>query len=204
MKQYPKNNRSPLPRWVCAPCRETPHADQFVSAIHGSPHAICSWQTFMDCKDGPEHLAQALAVCLPRRSLRKCEPYLRTMNSAAWAGIFMLVNSVAATRGGGRGRRDVLAPTSLWVESDCGRCLPEYVLRPSMAVMSKSGPHTYWLLVPGESLEDQKGALQALAVRYRTDPAVVAVHEGAGSGDRVVEETGEGGVVAGGLVRDRH
>lgn len=171
MRPFPIDGKTSPPSWLVAPDPDLPEAEQYISALHGGVNAVCTWQTFMDAKGGPADLRETMKAALRRKTFRQVEEHLRLRNSA-WAGVYVVVNTVAAVEGGGRGLRDVVAPTALWMEDDCGNTLPAYKLTPSMVVMSKSGPHSYWLLRPGESLDEQRGALQALAFHYRMDPAV--------------------------------
>lgn len=89
--------------------------------------------------------------------------------NAAGAGIFVTVNR---TDGHGRTAANIVGLRSLFIDCDGPRARP-LALPPSLNVeTSPLRGHHYWLLAPGEPLAGFRGAQEALADYYATDPTV--------------------------------
>jgi len=140
-------------------------AEEFLLALTGSRDSEVTFQTFTDAKKRKNRdLARVLHGTLSEHWLE-----LVRLNKLG-AGIFIMVNEGDLK---GRSAENVRGLRSLFVDDDSGKLHPATLkIAPSIIVQSKNGPHAYWRLRPGESLERFEPAQAALAANLGTDPAV--------------------------------
>lgn len=145
-------------------------AEKFIAALAGRADAMVTFQTFLD--DGKGKGAWTRTA-----SLGEVWESLVTLNDEGH-GIFVMVNE-----GDGRGRKqeNVVAARALFIDDDGkGETPIAFVegkppfdkLPPSITVQSKAGQHNYWLLVPGQPLDEFTPMQKALAEHFGTDTAV--------------------------------
>lgn len=142
----------------------TPDLDQaraFLRALN--PHD--DWFTF-------QYFAEAARCTVRPRILHaRFDDTARTLAAvnADGAGIFVTVNR---TDGRGRTAANVTALRALFIDCD-GPRIRSLALPPSISVeTSPMRGHHYWLLVPGEPLDNFRVAQEALADFYGTDASV--------------------------------
>jgi hypothetical protein len=100
-------------------------------------------------------------------SLRTHASELRRLNREG-ACVAVAVNNLRGTR---RRASEVTGLRALFIDCD-GPLTRSLALAPSISVQSKSGPHHYWLLHPGESVSLFAAAQRQLAAFYGSDPMV--------------------------------
>lgn len=137
-------------------------ARRFLESLGSSAASRETWQVIPE-RPG----ASALAARVLIGSFDELAPKLVEANQSG-AGIFLTIN---ATDGRGRLSSNVVALRALFVDCD-GPPRRPWALPPSIVVRTARGLHAYWLLAPGESLERFRGAQEALAAFYGSDPKV--------------------------------
>ncbi len=86
------------------------------------------------------------------------------------AGVFVTVNETDLR---GRSSRNIQAVRALFIDKDDGPMDESRVtIPPSMRVRTPGGEHAYWLLAPGEHLDDWKPAQQVLIQHFQSDPPI--------------------------------
>lgn len=88
-------------------------------------------------------------------------------------GIFIAVNSARESAAAPGNPRGITTPRAWIIDADGGARTDAWHQPPSIHVVSKGGPHGYWLCAPGTTLDEVEQGNKALAVHYRSDPAVV-------------------------------
>lgn len=152
---------------------------RWIAALAGDPDAPMTWQIFVDAKSAPAALGRT-----DHGTLVRWQGELVELNRLGH-GIFCVVNRTdpTATAPIARTMRRVVEPRSWFVDCDFGDLTQPYHRQPTIVVRSKSGPHSYWRCAPGTTWAQWQDGQRALAVHYRTDPAMVNV-------DRVLRAPG--------------
>lgn len=148
-------------------------ARKFVAALSGSVDAPQTWQTFIDNKDSAGDNAEGKT---DHGTLAHFQADLSTLN-AAGHGVYVVVNRCDPSIGPptAKTRRHVIAPRAWFLDSDLGDLGKPFHKVPTMVVRSKSGPHVHWRCAAGTSWREWTDGQRALAMHYRTDPAMINV-----------------------------
>jgi hypothetical protein len=139
-------------------------ARQYVAALAGSADAPMTWQSI------PEAPGLDGYPCILQGSIDDVWSRLEDLQGEGH-GLFVMVNA-----GDGLGRRaeNVTALRALFSDQDDPLAgVPDFrACPPSMVVLSGQGDHAYWLLRPGERIEDFSPAQRGLAKKLGSDPKV--------------------------------
>lgn len=133
----------------------------FLDAL-GGPSSPFTFQTFEDSASKSPGLARIFHGTLEQHAST-----LAKLN-AQGAGIFV---TISLTDLQGRKSHNVVALRALFIDVD-GPAPATYPLPPSILCTSGGGPHAYWLLSPGQPLNEFSPAQKQLATFYGSDPKV--------------------------------
>jgi len=134
--------------------------NQFLALLDPGQNPLFSFQTFDDGRDEPKRAALTKVLHATRDQLPVVLPKLQLLN-AGGAGIFVTVN---ATNGNGRKGADIVRVRALHIDLDGAPLAPVLADPRPPHIVTGTSPgkfHCYWL-VEGMSLEDFRGAQEAL------------------------------------------
>ena len=166
----PKEVRTPPPESSPTPSPSSAgpvrtEAVAFLAALTGNASKSVTFQTF------PEGGPSSIPAGHLSGTLDECWDELARRNEAGH-GIFVMVNE---GDGQGRSAKNVIGLRALFTDDDGGRPdRPTWTIdcAPGIEVITAHGRHTYWPLVPGESLSRFSWAQEAGAIHFGTDEAV--------------------------------
>ncbi|HEX7600616.1 MAG TPA: DNA-primase RepB domain-containing protein [Polyangiaceae bacterium] len=154
---------SPTGRAACGP--DLAQARAYLGILTGEVDPIVTFQTFSDRKTKGakrDMLARVLHGTLRQRAAE-----LSRLNEVG-AGIFVMVNAGDLK---GRREKNVTRVRALFIDVDDTQPRT-FAVKPDILVRSGRGEHAYWLLAPGEPLEQFTPAQKRLAAFYGSDPYV--------------------------------
>ncbi len=136
---------------------------QFIEALTGDPNTPCTWQTFADKKSifaKPEVIHGSLVRVWPR---------LKALQSKG-QGIFITVNETDLQ---GRKDHNITALRACFIDWDS----PDEPTKPfplpyHLRVRSGRGWHYYWLLEPGQPIDEFKATQKALIEWFGSDKSI--------------------------------
>jgi len=138
-------------------------AQTFLEVFSGAKNTEFCFQTFDDSgADRPELIRQFVGTFENHSSI------LAQLNKAG-AGIFFTVN---LCDGGGRKKSNVLGVRALFVDKDNGEFSSPLKIEPSAIISAKRGPHAYWFLKDGESLDRFTPAQETLIHHLNSDASI--------------------------------
>lgn len=142
-------------------------ARRFLAAL-GDHHVF---QVFSDQIDNAARIASVFEGTIDSHAFADTEltlgDHFRTLNTESSCGIHVTINEC---RGAGRKREDVVRPRAIAMDFD-GIRNPRGAgaLAPSMVVLSRRGPHVYWLLDAENDLDRWSRCQKALARKLEAD-----------------------------------
>ena len=148
-------------------------ANQFLTLLDPSPNPLYSFQTFDDGRDEPKRAALTKVLHATRDQLPVVLPKLQLLN-AGGAGVFVTVNE---TNGRGRKGADIVRVRALHIDLDGAPLEPVLTSERPPHIVTATSPgryHAYWL-VEGMSLEDFRGAQEALLEKFGGDRNVKSI-----------------------------
>lgn len=152
---------------------EKAQGEQFIAALTGSAKTPVTFQTLTDdavqrsqikALKKPDPLARVLHGSLDQHFPELCDWSERR------AGIFMMINEGDLL---GRKTENVKRIRAFFGESDSGGLQTDPPIQISMSVLSKAGPHFYFILKEPSTQLDLFGPIQqAIAEKLGTDPTI--------------------------------
>jgi len=147
--------------------------EQFLALLDPGQNPLFSFQTFDDGRDEPKRAVLTKVLHATRDQLPVVLPKLQLLN-AGGAGVFVTVNE---TNGRGRKGADIVRVRALHIDLDGAPLEPVLTSERPPHIVTATSPgkfHCYWL-VEGMSLEDFRGAQEALLEKFGGDRNVKSV-----------------------------